>query len=214
MCCTIPASRAAGAAQRFANCTVSKNAFRDILCRNSASSGCGMRIPSCISLAHKNPRSARIMRTSWHSADINPAPNACPFTAHTVGTGNVMMRPIKAINSLPNACRSPASGWALGSCTQSRSRPLEKNFSLVDAVTNAAGPEEASTSSNAAANARTKVVFQRFSPAFMVRVNTSPSRSNWIISPLIITPMLVVCLCLLGRLLGFSLQHNSLSLVT
>ena len=52
---------------------------------------------------------------------------------------------------------------------------MEKNFSLAEVVIRAAGPSVASTLIQCRCEkALTKVVFQRFSPAVMVRMNTSP----------------------------------------
>ena len=62
-------------------------------------------------------------------------------------------------------------------------KPLEKNFASVERVTIAAGPSLATTSSRASSMARTKVVFQRFSPASIVSTKTSSWRSRSIMAP-------------------------------
>ena len=63
-----------------------------------------------------------------------------------------------------------------------------KNFSVAEVVTSAAGPVDASTSSRAALNSLTKVVFQRFSPSFIVSTKTSPC----LLKSIILNPEVVI----------------------
>ena len=82
---------------------------------------------------------------SCAKAIINPAPNACPFTAQIDGTEKVMILPMSAINSFVNAALSSEGADEI----QSKSSPFEKNLLSDEEVTRAAGPCDCSTSSNA-----------------------------------------------------------------
>ena len=67
---------------------------------------------------------------------MKPAPKACPLIAQIEGTGSIIRRPIKFINSFENSARSSEGALEI----QSRSRPFEKNLVSEDEVTSAAGP--------------------------------------------------------------------------